>query len=71
MSARGDAAGKLDPAPLIEAGGGGVRRVARRLGVDPAILCRPLSVDQADRYSIKLGLHPIDIWGPEDFWGEA
>lgn len=62
---------KLDPAPLVEAAGGGLRRVARRLGVDPAVLCRPLSIDQADRYACKLGIHPIDVWGQDGFWGEA
>jgi hypothetical protein len=61
---------KLDPAPLIEAGGGGTRRVARRLGIDPAVLCRPLSIDQADRYAIKLGLHPTDVWGQAAFWAD-
>jgi hypothetical protein len=61
---------KLDSAPLIEAGGGGTRRVARRLGIDPAVLCRPLSIDQADRYAIKLGLHPTDVWGQAVFWAD-
>lgn len=63
--------GKLDPGPLVEAAGGGVRRVARRLDVDPALLCRPLTIAQADRYAVALGLHPIDVWGPDEFWGEA
>lgn len=61
---------KLDPAPLIEAGGGSVRAVARRLGVDPAILCRPLSIAQADRFAVALGYHPIDVWGADEFWGD-
>lgn len=63
--------GKLDPAPLVEAGGGSVRGVARRLGVDPAVLCRPITVWQADRYASKLGLHPTEVWGQDVFWDDA
>jgi hypothetical protein len=53
---------KLDPGPLVTAAGGTLRSVARRLEVDPALLCRPLSVDQADRYATRLGLHPAEVW---------
>lgn len=60
----------FDPGPLVAAGGGQVRPLARRLGVDPAILCRPLSVNQADKYAIAIGLHPIDVWGPDVWWND-
>jgi lambda repressor-like predicted transcriptional regulator len=60
---------KFDPAPLVAAGGGELRALARRLGVDPAILCRPLSVNQADKYAIAIGVHPTEVWGP-DFWSD-
>jgi lambda repressor-like predicted transcriptional regulator len=60
---------KFDPAPLVAAGGGELRALARRLGVDPAILCRPLSVNQADKYAIAIGVHPPEVWGP-DFWSD-
>ena len=49
----------LDPEPL--------RSIARRLGVDPAVLCRPLTDRQADRFACKLGLHPGSVWGA-DWW---
>lgn len=49
--------GDLIPASL--------RLVARRIGVDPSVLCRPLSLNQADRYCIELGLHPAEVWGAE------
>jgi hypothetical protein len=39
-----------------------LRSVARRLQVDPAMLCRPLSAAQADRYATKLGAHPGEVW---------
>lgn len=55
--------GKLDPSPLIVAAGGNLRALARRLDVDPAVLCRPLTTWQADRYALKVGLHPDDVWG--------
>ena len=42
-----------------------LRAVARRLGVDPAMLCRPLSSTQADRYATRLGLHPGEVWGAD------
>ena len=53
----------FEAAALVEHAGGTLRGVARRLGVDPALLCRPLSVDQADRYAVRLGLHPAEVWG--------
>jgi hypothetical protein len=55
---------KYDPAALIEAtDSDSLRTVARRLGIDPALLCRPLSANQADRYATRLGLHPGEVWG--------
>lgn len=42
-----------------------LRAVARRIGVDPAMLCRPLSAGQADRYATRLGLHPSEVWGAD------
>lgn len=45
----------LEPEPL--------RSIARRLQIDPALLCRPLTTNQADRYATRLGLHPGEIWG--------
>lgn len=56
-----------DPAPLIAAVDMPLRAIARRLGVDPAILCRPLTTNQADRFAIRLGLHPGQVWGA-DWW---
>lgn len=52
----------FDPAPLVDAAGASLRTVAARLGVDPAVLCRPLSEKQADRYSTALDLHPSEVW---------
>jgi|GEM_PF-2393568 len=49
---------RLHPEPL--------RSVARRLGIDPAMLCRPWSERQADTYTTRLGLHPGEVWG--DLW---
>lgn len=55
---------KYDPAALIEAAGyDSLRSIARQLGIDPAVLCRPLTANQADRYATKLGLHPGEVWG--------
>lgn len=56
---------KWDPDLLVEATGMDKRAVARRLGIDAAVLCRPLSDGQADRYACALGLHPAAVWGPE------
>lgn len=54
----------LDPDNLIMAMSPMSKRaVARSLGIDPAVLCRPLSATQADRYATKLGLHPVEVWG--------
>lgn len=39
-----------------------LRSVARRLQVDPAVLCRPLTAAQADRYATRLGAHPAEVW---------
>lgn len=52
-----------DPAPLVAAAGDDAATVARRLGVTPAVLCRPLSDRQADRYAVALGLLPWMVWG--------
>jgi hypothetical protein len=55
---------KFDPSKLVEATGyDSLRTVARRLGIDPALLCRPLSANQADRYATRLGMHPGEVWG--------
>lgn len=51
-----------DPALLVAAAGCSLRTLAARLGVDPAILCRPLSERQADRYATALDLHPSEVW---------
>lgn len=53
----------FDPAALVAAVGEPLRSVARSLGVDAAVLCRPLTSAQADRFAIKLGLHPGTVWG--------
>lgn len=54
---------RWDPAPLVAAGDRPLRHLARHLGVDPAVLCRPLTDRQADRFAVALGMHPIEIWG--------
>lgn len=41
------------------------RAVARRLGIDVALLCRPLSAPQADHYATRLHLHPLEVWGAD------
>lgn len=56
-----------DAQALIAAVGMSLRAVARRLGVDAAVLCRPLSTNQADRFATSLGLHPGEVWGA-DWW---
>jgi hypothetical protein len=57
---------QFDPQALVAAMGPlSLRAVARRLQVDPAILCRPLSATQADRYATRLGLHPGEVWGAQ------
>ena len=57
---------RFDPGRLIEAMEPlSLRAVARRIGVDPAMLCRPLSATQADRYATQLGLHPGEVWGAD------
>ena len=48
----------FDPAALIAVTGNSLRTVARRIGVDPANLCRPLSPNQADRYTGACGYRP-------------
>lgn len=54
----------FDAAALVAAmGTDSLRSVARQLNVDPALLCRPLTVNQADRYATQLGLHPSEVWG--------
>lgn len=55
---------RFDPARLVAVMEPlSLRAVARRLQVDPAMLCRPLSASQADRYATMLGLHPGEVWG--------
>lgn len=54
-----------DPAALVVAAGTDAATIARRLGVTPAVLCRPLSDRQADRYAVALGLLPWMVWGME------
>lgn len=55
---------RFDPAPLVAAMAPmSLRAVARRLDIDPAVLCRPLSSSQADRYATRLHLHPSEVWG--------
>jgi len=54
----------FDPAPLVAAMEPmSLRAVARRLDIDPAMLCRPLTSAQADRFATRLGMHPIEVWG--------
>lgn len=60
---------RLDPAPLIAAHGGNLRDAARALRIDPANLCRPITIDQADRWALALGRLPYELWGPA--WWEA
>lgn len=62
---------RFDPQRLVDwyddrTGNATLRSVARRLQIDPAVLCRPLSANQADRYATKLGAHPGEIW--VDWW---
>lgn len=57
---------QFDPARLVAVVAPlSLRAVARRLAVDPAMLCRPLSATQADRYATRLGLHPVEVWGAD------
>lgn len=52
-----------DPKDLVSAMAPlSLRTVALRLHVDPAVLCRPLSDRQADRFALALGLHPMEVW---------
>ena len=61
-------AGRTWPAqPLIDATGLTLRQVARRLRIDPANLCRPLTDRQADRWATDLDLRPQAVWGPTWF----
>jgi len=55
-------------APLLAATDQGVRSLARRLGIDPSLLCRPLTPHQADRYAVRCGFHPLELWGPDEFY---
>lgn len=63
------AAQRISPAPLVALSDHGLRGMARALGIDPANLCRPITLDQADRWALKLGRLPYEIWGPD--WWEA
>ena len=62
-------AARLDPAPLVAATGGNLRELARRLDIDPAVLCRPITAWQADRYATSLELWAPDVWGAA--WWDA
>lgn len=53
----------FDPQVLIELTGNSLRTVARRIGVDPAMLCRRMSPATADRYAVACGYHPSEVWG--------
>lgn len=58
---------RFDPQALVvwmeeRQGHATLRSVARRLQIDPAVLCRPLTMTQADRYATKLGAHPGEVW---------
>lgn len=58
---------RFDPERLIawcneRQGHATLRSVARRLDIDPAVLCRPLTANQADRYATQLGAHPAEVW---------
>lgn len=55
---------KWDPDALVVATGMDKRAVARALRIDAAVLCRPLTDGQADRYAVALGMHPAAVWGP-------
>lgn len=60
---------RFDPQALIALARGELRGLARRLDVDPAIMCRPWTANQADRYAIRAGWHPIEVWG--DAWTDV
>jgi hypothetical protein len=51
----------------LDACGLGRRALARQLGVDPALISaagrRGLSNPQADEWAIRVGLHPLLVWG--------
>lgn len=53
----------------IRTGNATLRSVARRLRIDPAVLCRPLTANQADRYATLLGAHPGEVW--VEWWANA
>jgi hypothetical protein len=59
---------RFPPGPLVAASRQGTRELARRLGVDAAVLCRPLTMGQADRFALHIGRMPWEIW-PE--WLDA
>jgi hypothetical protein len=60
---------KFDPAGLLDFTQQGVRELARRLGVDPAVLCRPISAWQVDRFCVRIGQHPHAVYG-DAIWPE-
>lgn len=58
--------------PLLDAANMPVAQLAARLGVDRLSVYRArragtLTLDQADRWSVALGLHPENLWPNE--WG--
>jgi hypothetical protein len=54
---------RYDPKVLVEFDTGTTRQTARRLGIDPSLLCRPLSLGQVDKYCLRLGFHPMEVYG--------
>lgn len=68
--------GHLDPDALVDAISSpeaptSKRTVAKTLGIDTSLLCRPLTYVQADRYAVRLGLHPAQVWGAAWWRAEA
>lgn len=64
----------LDPAPLlVRAGDGSSRELATRLGVAARTVARwrsgtvTLWPTDADRFAVRLGLHPCEVWGDDPF----
>jgi hypothetical protein len=53
----------LPVGPLVAAAGGSVAEAARRLGVPSGRLRRPLTAWEADEWAVRVGLHPVEVWG--------
>lgn len=56
----------FDPRRLVAFLGLGLRATARRLAIDPAMFYRRWSDRQADRYAVRLGHHPGEVWA--EWW---